>query len=142
MVDPKFYSVSIAAGGELKREFIQSVVVAAQLRQLVSLFKGSSIDFATLDLASFLDAFSESDLISRFIAVILREKGQSLKEKNIEELTDFFDENASLELIIEIVKDFFLLNGILNLLQNNPIEQITEALVKTQIPDKTGKKSV
>lgn len=103
---------------DLKREFKQFPPVVVQIKQLTELFKSLDFDWSDLDFEKFLEVLTSTDVVSRFLAIILTEDGVGIRNKTLNELTDFFEFNADKDLIFKAIKDFFALNDILNLFRN------------------------
>lgn len=138
--EPSFYSIvaeSPEQGNTVTREFTQSVLVAAQIRQLYSLFKGIEFDWEKLDLVELLNIVFDSTIISKFAAIVIKEKGVKLQDKNLEELTEFIDNNFPQDILIKIATDFFSLNGISKLLQGGTLKSLREAVTKITDSAKT-----
>lgn len=96
------------------RTFTQEVLVLAQMKQIGKEIpkmglENLSSEFSVEDIVNLL---MSSAILERFLAIILKEEGQSLKNKNIEELGIFLEENLDLDLTVEIIKDFFSINNI------------------------------
>ncbi len=103
-------------------------LVLGQIKQISELFEDVNLlELFEKDLDVFIKVVSRK--LPRFLAIILREPDKSLKEKNIDELSEFFEENVGIDLAMRIIKDFFKVNEIRSLIQQitMPIQADTEA---------------
>jgi len=89
------------------RKFVHRPMVLGQVNQLMEILQGVSIpaQAGALELAMAL-----GNKLSRVIAILLSEKGKSLKDKDLEELTDHIATHLDLPAAVEVAEDFFGLN--------------------------------
>lgn len=127
-VEPKVYAIADEEGN--KREFTQKAPVILQLKQIKALIKETDFNFADFDLLKLLDQLTDADAVPKFLAIVLCEKGKKLIDKDIEELKDFFNTNADMNFISSVVKDFFVINDILAMLQGQ-LPALVSAVSKT-----------
>jgi len=78
-----------------ERVFTQRPLVLGQWKQLMEHLGGAKGDP--------VDIFGSS----RALAIILREKDRNLKDKDVEELATYLDENVDGMTTLEVVEDFF-----------------------------------
>jgi hypothetical protein len=104
------------------KTYIQKPLVLAQIKQITNLLQGSQIP-VNLDPAAIL--FLLGDKLAEALAVVLVEKGTSLKDKDLEELTKELEFEAGPEVAIEVIEDFFCSNQIASVL-----ERVTKAVEK------------
>lgn len=98
------------------KEFYQDKLKLGQIRQLLPYFdKIVNIFDENLSLIDFVAKLSDD--ISDILAIILIEKGTKLKDKNVEELAGFLDENLDLDTTLEVISDFFAITPIGSLLE-------------------------
>lgn len=71
---------------------------------------------------------------SKVISIILIEDGVSLKDKNVDSVEEFIDENIEYDMALEILKDFFLVNTISHIPEviSKIIETMSANTVKNQ----------
>lgn len=81
--------------------FIQRPLVLGQWKQVMELF-------AEMREGDPLDIFAHP----RCMAILLTEKGVSLKEKNLEASTEFIEQNIDAMISLEVVNDFFDLSPV------------------------------
>ena len=81
--------------------FIQRPLVFGQWKQVMELF-------AEMREAEPLDIFAHP----RCMAILLMEKGVSLKEKNLEASTEFIEQNIDAMISLEVVNNFFDLSPV------------------------------
>lgn len=125
-MDAKHYKITSEEGAE--REFTQSAPVPAQLKQLAALAVSIEFDWNELDLIKLLDVLTKTDVASKFLSIILKEKNTLLKDKDLAELTEFFEFNAPLEFIVEAITDFFTLSNISKLLGEGSLKKVAQTL--------------
>jgi len=95
------------------KTYVQKPLVLGQLRQLLSVLKNVVIpeDANTITL---IDVFGGH--ISEALAVVLTEKGSSLKDKDIASTADTLAFAVTSETAIKVIEDFFTCNPIASLL--------------------------
>ena len=96
------------------KKYTQEALVWAQIKQLKNLLSGTRMP-EDLNVMSVIDTFEEA--MPKAVAIVLREDGQKLKEKNIDDLAEMFEEHLELETMVDVVENFFLCNRIGSLLQ-------------------------
>lgn len=112
------------------RKFFQQGLTPGQWKQLLPLLVGLKIP-PQIDPFSIISLLG--DHIHRVLAVILREKGGKLKDKDLEALTEFLAEEADALTTLEVVEGFFACNpmtsisGKLELLQRVMRSLLTQA---------------
>ena len=106
------------------RTFIQKPLVWGQVKQLLVVLEGLVIPQGapTIEVIKFL-----GDKLPEAMAVVLTEKGTSLKDKDLKELTTLFDFFAPIEVIKQVIEDFFVCNPIVSTL-GEKIEGILKGL--------------
>ena len=107
-MEPKIYEI----GG---KKYSQKKLVLGQIRQLLCLMKESGLlkgkeiliptKISTKDLVDFLS--EKGEMLSRWIATILRENGIPLIEKNLEAMSSEIDFSIEPEQAMEVIRDFF-----------------------------------
>ena len=99
------------------KKFIQKPLVLRQTKQLAELFEDENF-FKMIEENNF-DAVIKtiSKKGAEFLSIVLIPEGQSVKDKNLKELTDFFEENADMDFLVEVLRDFFGFNKITSLIQ-------------------------
>ena len=95
-------------------KYTQQALVWAQMKQLKNLLHGIKFE-GGFDIMNLIDVLG--DKLSRAVAIVLREDGKSLKEKDIDVLEESLDDALELEVVVGIVDDFFLCNRIGSLLE-------------------------
>ena len=99
------------------KEFYQDKLKLGQIKQLLPYLDKIVGAFDKEDM-NLIDLVTKlSDDISQILAVILIEKGTNLRDKNIEDLSAFLDENLDLDGTLEIVADFFDITPIGSLIE-------------------------
>ena len=89
------------------KKYTQKPLVWGQIKQLKDLMKG--VEFpADVNVMSTIDALE--DTLPKVVAIVLREDGKTLKQKDVDALAASCDEHLELETIVDIVEDFFLCN--------------------------------
>jgi hypothetical protein len=84
--------------------FEQKPLVWGQIRQLVTILKG--VEFRSgLTAAELIEILG--DKIPSLLAVVLTEKGSSMKDKDIEKLATEFEFSLELDNVLQVVEDFF-----------------------------------
>ena len=96
------------------RTFVQKQLVWGQVRQLLEVIKGIEFpeNVSARDIIRILD-----DKILLALAVVLTEKGQSMKDKDLAALASEFEFLIPLETIVKVVEDFFVCNPMVSLLE-------------------------
>jgi hypothetical protein len=89
------------------RKFSQQALTPGQWKQLIPLLFDLKIP-PQIDSLSIIVLLG--DHIHRALAVILREKGGKLKDKDLETLTEFLAEETDALTTLEVVEDFFACN--------------------------------
>lgn len=88
-----------------KRTFACKKLVLGQLAQLEELFKL----LAGLEVKDINDMFSLlGKEMPKLIAIILCEDGKRLKDKDVQALQEYLEENLELDVALEILNDFFV----------------------------------
>ena len=95
-----------------EKSYVQTPLVLGQLRQLSKLLSGLVIpeNISLFGLVSLL-----ADRMPSILAVILTEEHTSRKDKDVEALAGELEFVVSLEVTLEIIKNFFELNNIISL---------------------------
>jgi len=99
------------------KKYIQKPLVWGQVKQMrviVSRIKFGS-DFEPAGMMDLL-----GDNVPSFCAIVLREEGQNLVDKNLEALTSEFEEKLDVGTSIKVLEDFFVCN---------PIDLISKSLL-------------
>ena len=109
MSDKKEFSYEIG-----DNQYTQQALVWGQVKQLKNLLAGTKFE-GDLDVMSIIDALE--DKMPKAIAIVLRQPDTKLKEKNIDDLAEVFEEDLELETMVNVVEDFFLCNRMGLLLQ-------------------------
>jgi hypothetical protein len=98
------------------RKFFQQALTPGQWKQLLPLLFELKIP-PQIDALSIISMLGDN--IHRVLAVVLREKGGKLKDKDLGDLTEFLAEEADAMTTLEVVEDFF---------GCNPMTSISEKL--------------
>ena len=108
------------------KEFEIKPLVLGQVRQIAELFEDTNlVELFSQDIDSFLKIVGKK--LPRFLAIVLREKGKPLKDKDLEELTSLIEEEVDITTALRMVRDFFGVNDIRSL-----IEEVTQTVNQTQ----------
>jgi hypothetical protein len=110
------------------KKYTQQKLVLGQVQQLIALLKSAQIP-ARLTAWSVIETLG--DKLSEGIAIVLREDGKPLKEKDLPELTKEIQFSIDPETSFEVVEDFFDRNPI-----NLTLERLTGSI--TRISGKIG----
>jgi aminopeptidase C len=114
--------------------YFQEKLVWGQVKQLVSLLKDAVIDkpMSTIELIEML-----GDKLPSAIAIVLIAEGERLKDKNLEALTEEIEEKMPVDMIIQVVEDFFTCNPTASILEK--LAGLMEKIVpnKGTIPPQT-----
>ncbi len=102
------------------RIFIQKALTPGQWKQIIPLLFQIKLP-ENLDALSMV--FLLGNYIHRALAIVLREKGQKLKDKDLDSLTEFMEEEADALTTLEVVEDFF---------GCNPMTSISKGLSRLQ----------
>jgi len=96
------------------KTYTQKPLVLGQVKQLLDLLKDVEIpgDIDALGLVTIL-----GDKLPLALAIVLAEKGKSLRGKDIPELADEIEFEVTPEQTLEITDDFFLINPISSVLE-------------------------
>jgi len=94
--------------------YVQNKLVWGQVRQLVPILKG--IEFQEDITVSYLLEIL-GDKIPIALAVVLTEKGKSIKDKDIVTLASEFEEIIELDIVFQVIEDFFSCNPVSSLLK-------------------------
>lgn len=105
------------------KKFTQRKLVLGQVRQLIRLLPEIVIRAGATPL-SILVGLDEKT--SQALAIVLREEGSELKDKNVEALAAFLDENCDLDVAGRVIDDFFVLNPLSSLQAR--LEKMTQGL--------------
>lgn len=95
------------------KQFSQSKLKLGQIKQLLPYFDRIASAFdkdENMTIVDFIDTLKDD--ISEMIAIVLLEDGKNLKDKDVEKLAEFLDENLEYDTIIDVVADFFTLTPI------------------------------
>jgi len=99
-----------------EREFEIKPLVLGQVRQIAELFEDTNlVELFSQDIDGFLKTVGKK--LPRFLAIVLREKGKPLREKDLEELTTFIEEEVDITTALRMVRDFFRVNDIRSLME-------------------------
>lgn len=114
------------------KEYTQQSLVWGQVKQLRVLMEKVTWP-GDLNPISFVDLLGE--YFPEFAAIVLRESGKSLKDKNIEKLIEEFSEELSLDVSVKIVNDFFVCNPIDSLFSglSGLLKKMNESLDQTNM---------
>lgn len=115
------------------KKFSQKTLVIAQWSPLLKMLEGLQIP-EELDIKAIVGVLGGK--LPQALAIILREDGKHLKEKNVEELTAFLEDNLELPTALEVVSDFFDLTPI-----NSSLSGINGLMEKLASQMKTGQNS-
>ena len=96
------------------KQYTQQALVWGQIKKIKNLLSGTKFA-GELNVMSIIDVLE--DKMPAAVAIVLKEDGKPLKEKNIEELANGFEDVLELETMVDIIDDFFLCNRIGSLLQ-------------------------
>lgn len=113
------------------KEYIQKPLVLGQIKQLLDLLAGVSIpaDATALGMVSAI-----GDKLPLALAIVLSEKGKSLRGKDIPALADEIEFAISPEQTLEVTDDFFLINPISSVLEK-------AAAMMEKLPDRIGRET-
>jgi len=97
-----------------EKEYTQRQLVWGQVRQLALLLKDVSIgdDLSEASLIS-----SIGDRIHKALAIVLTEKGASVKDKDLVVCATELEFNIDLDMIMRVIEDFFVCNPIISILE-------------------------
>jgi len=115
--------------------FVQKPLVLGQLKQLSELLEEVNLSEIfgqeRFDVEKFLKIVGKK--LPRFIAIVLREEGKPLKEKNLDEIEQLVEEEWTLEDALKVVRDFFVCNNPTEILQElaDQTPQIKEKIETT-----------
>lgn len=108
-----------------EREFEIKPLVLGQVRQIAELFEDTNlVELFSQDIDSFLKIVGKK--LPRFLAIVLREKGKPLKDKDLDELTSLIEEEVDITTALRMVRDFFGVNDIRSLIEE-AVRTVNEA---------------
>jgi DNA-binding ferritin-like protein (Dps family) len=99
------------------RKFIQQPLVWGQAKQLKAVVSKIKLN-AGIEMMDLLDILG--DQVPMFCAIVLREDGVELKDKNIEVLASEFENSLDVATSMKVLEDFFVCN---------PIDLISKSLL-------------
>lgn len=101
-------------------------LVLGQIRQLIKLLSGVSIDL-NAGIGALIQALGE--LLPAALAIVLTPEGIKPKDKDLEAIAQELEDDITLDLIVEVINDFFVLNPISSVLTqlNQKIQNLTMA---------------
>jgi len=108
------------------REFVQKPLVWGQVRQLLAVLKGVDLTEAVspMDIISLI-----GDKMPDALAVVLTEKGGSVKDKDLTSLSEFLGFHIPVKMMVMVIEDFF---------ECNPtaiyLEKIEKLIGKIEVP--------
>lgn len=132
-MQPKKYNIN-------GKTYVQKSLVLGQWEQLIPLL--DKFNFAEFTAAGIIREMSSE--IYQALAIVLIPEGIRIKNKDIAALADEFAEEMPLEILMEILEDFFLFNRISSLaskfknLTDLIIASIRELMTKTAAPGSTN----
>jgi len=88
------------------RIFIQKPLVLGQLAQFIKLMAQVSFP-KDIDMEGAVYILTSKGILSRAVAIVLNEEGKSMKDKDLDSLSAFFDENLDLLTTLGVVENFF-----------------------------------
>ncbi|MDW8003053.1 MAG: hypothetical protein RMJ39_10420 [Deltaproteobacteria bacterium] len=115
------------------KTFIQKPLVLRQTKQLVELFSDTNLSkLFESDIENLIKIFAKKG--AKFLAIVLIPEGVEIKDKDMAYLEELF-EDCDLDTFTEVVKDFFLFNNLLSLIQKvvSPLTEKTEDTEKVAI---------
>jgi hypothetical protein len=92
------------------RTFTQKKLVWGQVKQLNEIVKGVQFPAMGWSLAELIGLLG--DKVPEVLAIILREGEGNLKDKDLDALALFMEENAEIDTIVRVFEDFFSVNPI------------------------------
>lgn len=99
------------------KTYSQAPIVPGQLKQIYGLSAAlQGVDWTDMTNAASLVAIL-GDRLPGFAAVVLKPEGVRLKDKDVDALTEEFEETLPLDTALEIVADFFTFNPIPSLVE-------------------------
>ena len=99
------------------KTYIQKPLVLGQIGQLALCLNGLSIPSDGNPVGMIMKL---GDRLNQAIAVVLREEGKPLRDKDIEAMTAEFEDSIDAQTQLSVVKDFFDCNPITFLLETLP----------------------
>lgn len=120
------------------KKFTQQKLVWGQVKQLNEIIKGIQIPSAGLSPATLISVLG--DKLPTVLAIIVREEGKSLKEKDLDALAVFMEDEAELDTIVQVVEDFFTINPITYIFEKLGvgIKALTKKLLEIQGKESTS----
>ena len=109
-----------------ERTYVLKKLVLGQLSDLAKIYKKYTKELTTEDDNSYMQlivSMLESGDLTKLLGIVLCEKGKHLKEKDIDEVTQYMEENLEMDEMMEIIKDFFTMIGL-------PIEPLPNKATK------------
>jgi hypothetical protein len=89
------------------KTYIQKELVWGQVKQLASVLKGVQIE-GNLTVLKIIELLG--DKLSDALAVVLTEKGTSIKDKNLEKIAEEIEWSIPIKIKIKVIEDFFFCN--------------------------------
>ncbi len=89
------------------KTYVQNELVWGQVKQLASVLKGIQIE-GNLTILKIIEILGVK--LSSALAVVLTEKGTSIKDKNIEKMADEIEWSIPIKTKIKVIEDFFFCN--------------------------------
>lgn len=117
------------------RVFYQRPLVLGQVKQLISILKGFAVPY---ELTAQGLVFALGGQITEAMAIGFVEENIQLKDKNVEEVVEFLDNNITIEQTLKVVSDFFDCNPIVSIsetmigLTNKVKKNMTQAISLTE----------
>jgi hypothetical protein len=94
--------------------YVQNKLVWGQVKQLASILKDITFegDITVSYLINLLD-----DKLMPAVAVVITEEGTSIKNKDIDKIAEELEETIPVDVVIQVVEDFFTCNPVSSLLE-------------------------
>lgn len=123
-----------------EKKFVQRKLVLGQIKQLTQFLKGLDLripeggDESGTAVAIFQ---AIGDRLAEAVSIVLVEEGQTIKERDMEKLQEYLDDNMDYEMALTVISDFFVCNPLGSVLKELQAK-LTQA--KASMPQQSGQK--